>query len=287
MKRKWIEGIFVLLLMGFSFFYTQQVVNLVRKTDPIMKQIEKVSQEKQEKAKDAVIQGNTIIPGYNGKEIDQEASFEKMKQYGKYNESLLVFEEISPTVSMDEYYDKYIASGNTLKEKVSLVFEVKEKENPLPIMEALDKVDARGTFFVDGKWLEENRETVLQLLQNDHEVEVLSYQNQYDAILFQNALDVLSSLSNMNPQYCYAKYDNKEVMDLCSSKKMHTIIPTIQIETKPYLSLKGKVEKGSIISFPITKEIRDEMGVVLNYLKSKGYVMDRLDSLLNEAREEK
>ncbi len=287
MKKKWMEGIFVIFLVAFSFFYTQQAVNLVRKTDPIMKKIEEVSEKTKEEATNAVIGENYLIPGYNGKKVDLDASFEKMKQYGEYNESLLVFEEVTPTVSMDEYYDKYIASGNTLKEKIALVFEVKEKEDPTTILNTLDKLNARGTFFVDGKWLEENTKTVLTMLENDHEVEVLSYENGYDEILFQNTLDVLSSLSNLSPQYCYAKYDNKEVIDLCSKKKMHTIVPTLQISKQPFLSLKGKVEKGSIISFSITKEVNDEIGVIVNYLKSKGYLLDRIDSLLNEARDEK
>lgn len=252
-----------------------------------MKEIEKVSRNKKEEAMDAVVKENSLVPGYNGKQVNKDESFQKMKQYGEYNESLLVFEEVSPTVSMDEYYDKYISSGNTLKDKVSLVFEVKEGDEPGSIVTSLNAANARATFFVDGKWLENNTKMVLEMLQNDHEIEVLSYDNHYDSILFQNTLDVLSSLSNMKPQYCYAKYDNKEVMDLCESKKMHTVIPSIQVTTHPFVSLKSKVEKGSIISFPVSKEVNEEIGVIASYLKSKGFVLDRLDSLLDEARDEK
>ena len=287
MKKKVIEASCVLLLMFFSFFYTNEAVKLVRKTDPIMKKIEKASQEREEKATNAIIEENQLTPGYNGKKVNIEQSFQKMKQYGEYNEDLLVFEEIKPSVSMDEYYDKYISSGNTLKEKIALVFEVNENDKVEEIVTALNKSNARGTFFVDGKWLEANINKVKKLLEEDHEVEVLSYEKAYQPILFQNALDVLNSVSNKRSEYCYARYDNKEVIDLCESKKMHTIIPTIHVSTHPFASLKSKVEKGSIIGFEINKEVKEQMGVITNYLRSKGYVLSRLDSLLNEARDEK
>lgn len=287
MKAKWIEACCVLLLMVFSFFYTNEAVKLVKSTDPIMKKIKDACASKQVQAVDAKIEGERITPGYNGKQIDEEESFRKMKQYGEYNESLFVFKEVEPTVSMDEYYDKYIASGNALKEKIALVFEVKGKEDVSKILETLEQNEARATFFVDGKWLEDFPQMVLKMLKGEHEVEVLSYDGKYDPILFQNTMDVLSSIANVEPLYCFAKYDNKEIMDLCASKKMHTIIPTLQVATHPYITVKNKVEKGSIVSFEINQETEKELGVITNYLKSKGYVMDRLDNLLDEARDEK
>ena len=47
-----------------------------------------------------------------------------MKSYGGYNESLLVFDEVSPTISIEDYYDKYISSGNGLTTNIALVFAI-------------------------------------------------------------------------------------------------------------------------------------------------------------------
>ncbi len=285
--KKWMEATCVLALVLFSFFYTNEAVKLVQSTNPIMQQIKQESASLEEEAVDAKIEANRLIPGYNGKKVDEEKSFKKMRQYGEYNESLLVFEEVSPTVSMDEYYDKYIASGNELKEKIALVFEVKENDDISLILKVLSQSDARATFFVDGLWLEKNTSIVQEMLREDHEIEVLSYDNGYDEILFQNTLDVLSSITNVEPQYCFAKYDNKQIMDLCSKKKMYTIIPTLQVTTHPFASVKNKVGKGSIIGFEVTNEVNNELAVLINYFKSKGYVLSRLDHLLSEARDEK
>ncbi len=61
-------------------------------------------------------------------------------------------------------------------------------------------------------------------------------------------------IANRRGKYCLANYDQKEILELCSKeKKMHTIIPTIQVKSNPYLSLKGKIREGSIISISPTK----------------------------------
>ena len=51
-----------------------------------------------------------------------------MKQYGEYNSSLMTFRESDPVISIDDYYDKYIVSGNGFTNYVSLVFEISNKE---------------------------------------------------------------------------------------------------------------------------------------------------------------
>ena len=66
---------------------------------------------------------------------------------------------------------------------------------------------------------------------------------------------------------------------------MHTIIPTLRVEKNFYQTVKGKVGAGYIIEVENTKENRKELGVVINYLKQRGYQLDTLDHLLSEARD--
>ena len=49
-----------------------------------------------------------------------------MKNYGSYNESLLVFDEVSPSISIDDYYDKYISSGNGVTTDIALIFTIED-----------------------------------------------------------------------------------------------------------------------------------------------------------------
>ena len=46
----------------------------------------------------SIIEDIYIIPGYNGKEVNEEASFSNMKTT-EYNENLLVFNEVKPNIS--------------------------------------------------------------------------------------------------------------------------------------------------------------------------------------------
>ena len=282
--RKIIEILFACLLVFASFFYTDKAISMMEDKDPVMIKIKKEKKSLEEESINAKVNGEYLVPGYSGLVVDLDKSFNKMKKYGGYNESLIVFEESTPTISVDEYYDKYIVSGNGFTNYISLVFEITDKELLPKIKDILKENDVRATFFVDGVLLKEDNILVTSLLQDFHEIELLNYKGSYDRLVFEEALDTLQVIANKRGKYCLAKYDQKEILELCSKEKMHTIIPTIQIKSNPYLSLKGKLREGSIISITPTKENISELDVVIKYIKQRGYTLDTLEQLLSEAR---
>ncbi len=282
--RKIIEILFACLLVFASFFYTDKAISMMEDKDPVMIKIKKEKKSLEEESINAKVNGEYLVPGYSGLVVDLDKSFNKMKKYGGYNESLIVFEESTPTISVDEYYDKYIVSGNGFTNYISLVFEITDKELLPKIKDILKENDVRATFFVDGVLLKEDNILVTSLLQDFHEIELLNYKGSYDRLIFEEALDTLQVIANKRGKYCIAKYDQKEILELCSKEKMHTIIPTIQIKSNPYLSLKGKLREGSIISITPTKENISELDVVIKYIKQRGYTLDTLEQLLSEAR---
>lgn len=282
--KKIIEILFACLLVFASFFYTDKVVSMMEDKDPVMIKIKKEKKSLEEESINAKVNGEYLVPGYSGLVVDLDKSFNKMKKYGGYNESLIVFKESIPTISVDEYYDKYIVSGNGFTNYISLVFEITDKELLPKIKDILKENDVRATFFVDGVLLKEDNILVTSLLQDFHEIELLNYKGSYDRLVFEEALDTLQVIANKRGKYCLAKYDQKEILELCSKEKMHTIIPTIQISSNPYLSLKGKLREGSIISITPTKENISELDVVVKYIKQRGYTLDTLEQLLSEAR---
>ena len=282
--RKIIEILFACLLVFASFFYTDKAISMMEDKDPVMIKIKKEKKSLEEESINAKVNGEYLVPGYSGLVVDLDKSFNKMKKYGGYNESLIVFKESIPTISVDEYYDKYIVSGNGFTNYISLVFEINNKELLPKIKDILKENDVRATFFVDGLLLKEDNILITSLLQDFHEIELLNYKGSYDRLVFEEALDTLQVIANKRGKYCLAKYDQKEILELCSKEKMHTIIPTIQISSNPYLSLKGKLREGSIISITPTKENISELDVVIKYIKQRGYTLDTLEQLLSEAR---
>ncbi len=273
----------VLLLGLFSFFYTEKVIDLIRESDPIMRNIKKSESDYKIDPVDAKIKDNKIIPGISGKVIDYDSSYKKMKKYGTYNESLTVFKEELPAISIDDYYDKYIAQGSGINNDVSLVFEVKVGDDITNILNILIENNAKATFFVDGLWLENNNDLAIFMAEEGYEIEILNYDNNYDELYFSSSLTLINSITNLKPKYCFAKYDNKEVLELCEKLNLHTIIPTIMTGNYPYSDIKKKLSKGSIIGFNINSSTEIELSTIINYIKQKGYIMNTLDSLLSEA----
>lgn len=281
-KKKVIQVISVTLLMLFSFFYTNKSIELIRENDPIMKQIKETNMKYKVNPVNATIIGNKIIPGKSGKEIDYQKTYAKMKKYGTYNETLTVLKDIEPAVSIDDYYDKYIVQGNTERKNVSLVFKTDTISNLLSILNILNQKNIPATFFVDGLLLENNTSLFETMTQNNHELEILSYDNKYDEIYFDSALNYLSSITKRKGKYCYAEYDQKEVIELCSKLKLHTIIPTVKTTTMPYKEIKDKLYNSAIISLPLSTITEEQLPAIIDYIKQKGYTFLSLEALLSE-----
>ena len=285
--KKVIEVIFVMLLVLFSFYYTEKAIVLLESNDPIMKEIKDKGKSREEEAINAKVEGNYLIPGYNGLVIDLDDSFTKMKGYGSYNEALLVFEEVKPSISIDDYYDKYISSGNGISTNIALVFTIDNNSYIDNLLNILKEMNIVGTFFIDGKFTDNNTSFVVDAVVNGNEVEVLNYDNSYDELLFKASIDKIKTLTSTSPKYCYATYDNEEVLNLCSKLSIHTIIPTLKLDNNIYSNLKGNLRSGSIISIKLTEENVSKLKVVINYIKQRGFNLVTLDTLLNEARSEK
>ena len=285
--KKVLEALLVIIALLFSFYYTEKAVVILESNDPIMKKIKENVEDKEKDAINAKITGNTLIPGYNGLKINLEESFKKMKNYGNYNETLLVFDEVTPTISIDDYYDKYISSGNGITTDIALIFTIEDGTYLEKLINIIDSTSISTTLFVDGTVLENNITTFSNLDKEKYELELLSYDNTYDGMLFKNSLYKLETISNKHPKYCYASYDNEEILNLCNSLSMHTIIPTLKLEENIYASIKGNLRNGSIIYVKLSDSNLSSLNILINYIKQRGFTLVTLDTLLNEERWEK
>lgn len=279
-KKKIFQAVLVILLLAFSFYYTDKSIELIREIDPIMKQIKLTTDKYTIKPVDAKIVGNKITPGKSGKQIDYDESYSKMKQYGNYNEALTTFKELQPTVSINDYYDKFVVGGNSENKSAALVFELKDQNNPRNIISILKDKNTQATFFVDGLYLENNLSLIKEM--TPYELEILSYNNRYEEVYFRSSLNYLSSITNQAPKYCYATYDQKEIIELCSKLKLHTIVPTILTKNYPYKDIKKKLTNASIISLPINSSTEIELPTIIDYLNQRGFSLLTLDELLSE-----
>ena len=270
----------IILLLIFSFYYTNIMINFIKEKDPIMKKIKSTENKYSVKYKNAIIIGNNIIPGKKGKTINYKESDNKMKKYGTYNETLTVLKEVTPKVSINNNYDKYIIKGNSKNKNIALVFIINKDTNPNNILSTLNNKKVHGTFFIDGTYLENNINMIKSM--KSHELELLSYDNKYNSSYFKTSLYYLENLSGKKCKYCFTKYENEELLKLCNKFKLHTIKSTIYLKNNIYHEIRNNINNSTIITLEINNYVESELSTSIDYIESKGYNLVTLDALISE-----
>jgi hypothetical protein len=107
---KYLKYFVLILLCIISFYLSDQVILYVENISPIMKSIKSIESDMEVEAVDAIIDGNTIIPGIKGSIVNERESYLKMNEFGTFNENFLVYDYINPNISLSDNLDKIIIS---------------------------------------------------------------------------------------------------------------------------------------------------------------------------------
>lgn len=267
----------VLLLVGFSFFYTEKVTLIARNSDPIMRAIKKEESNKKVSNVNPVINNDEYIMGINGCEIDVDKSYSKMRSVGEFKEELIVMKETSNDKDLT---DKYVIGGNNKEKKVSLIFIV-NKDIDSNLTNYINDKNLKVNYFIDGKYLEENMITVKFLSENSN-IYYLGENEEYsdENMLYHNNL--ISMNGSNEPKYCFTSDKDNNTLKLCNDYDMVTIKSDI-IKDNIYKGIKDKLNNGVI--FAIDSDNTDEIKVSINYILSKGYNIISLEDLLSEKNE--
>lgn len=108
---KIIKYIILIGLFIFTFYVSDRLIIYVEGLSPIMKSINEYD-FKDTLPVDAIIDGNNIIPGKSGLSINKRESYLKMNDFGKFNETFLVYDKQKPNISLQDNMDKIIIKGN-------------------------------------------------------------------------------------------------------------------------------------------------------------------------------
>lgn len=280
--KRFFEILGFLSLVCFSFFYTEKTIDVVKQVDDIMITLKEQAPKYQVKAENAKIDGKFMTPGISGKIVNLQKSYEEMKHYGKFHPNLLVYDKVSPEISIKNRYDKYIQTGNPKKRQVSFLFVVDEKGNPSSIIEILKEKKVTGTFFIDGSWLEKNQNELVSLIEGKFTVGNYSYRGDYGHESFVWIDTIIKRVGGQKQSYCLVEKENKKALSTCKLQKDYTIYPNIIIKENPYSELTEQVESGSIILMHLDAQVKKELPLMITYLKQKGYEIVNLEQLLEE-----
>lgn len=265
------------LLSLFSFYYTEKVVNLSKRNDPIMQRIINEEQSKNIRPVNAVINNNTMLVGQSGKNIDIETSYEKMKKIKEYNEALLEYINIKPEITKNKNLDKVIKGSVTNKKEIALVFMIDDIDKLNQIVYILDKNNTKATFFIDGKVLENDKRKIKELL-NNNKVGMYSYNKVFNNVSVKYNKNFLSKIFNYS-NYCL--YKNKKFLNACKYFKINTIKPEI-ISKDLYNYLKNNKKNGLIYQIEPNYNNVKQLNSSIIYLKEKGYKILTVEDLLKE-----
>lgn len=117
---KYIKYTLLIFLCVFSFYISDTLLLYVENSSPLMQTINEYQNLDEYEPVNAIVDGNTIIPGKKGRVVNKRESYLKMNDFGTFNETFFVYDYIDPEVSLQDNLDKVII-GALDKTKIALV----------------------------------------------------------------------------------------------------------------------------------------------------------------------
>lgn len=280
--RKFFRNLGIISLICFSFYFTEKTISVIEDADEIMIEIKNRQDLYYQKPIEGIVDNDTFVPGISGKKVNIEKSYKKIKQYGMFNDSLLVYDDVKPNNQLNNNLDKYIIGGNSLKKQVSIILTVDSSNYLDEVLKILNDKNINVNFFIGGTWLEENTNYLLNFINNGHDIGSMSYNMDYTDSSYPWMDNKIKKATKEENSYCYNITDNENTLNMCSRYNNYTIRPNIILDNNYLKNIKEQLKAGSIISLPLEKEVVRLLPAICNYIKSKGLEIVTLKDLLKE-----
>ncbi|MBQ4634381.1 MAG: hypothetical protein IJB71_03435 [Bacilli bacterium] len=248
-----LRNIGVLGLACFSFLITDETIQVVKEKDELMIEIKSVASDYYIDAIDARINDKYIKIGLNGLELDINATYNKMKRIGYFNENMLVYSNVKPNITILNQKDKIINANS--KNEISLAFI--NPTNINKIINILKNNGVKANVFINNEFYQNNFESLELLKAGDNNIGIIDDYNKLKNIL--------------NDYICYSN-----LIDNCLSDNKYTIEATYEINDLK--DLKNNLAPGTIIL------IKDDtyLDIYIKYILSKGYKITNLSNFISE-----
>ena len=199
-----IKYISLLILIVFSFYYTDKISTMIIYKSDLMQEIISSKENEEKSYTNAIIDGKYIIPGINGLEVNELDSYYQMKKDLKYSRNKLVFNEVEPEMSIEQNKHLVINRGNQAKKAVAIIL-----EDNLTIEKYCEENSVKISKIVT--YEEFDKESVFEQLNNDDELD---------------RLDLLLDKYKMNTNICLVNNQNKEK---CEKNKKYLVEATYEV----------------------------------------------------------
>ncbi|WP_164984858.1 polysaccharide deacetylase family protein [Ammoniphilus sp. CFH 90114] len=242
------------------------------------------------------------IPGYNGITLNIEKSLDKLEDAGRFDHSLVVFEEVEPKVKLADLNPSPIYRGNPDKPVVSFMINVAWGNEYLPeILRTLEKYNVKSTFFLDGSWVSKFPEEARKIKQAGHEIGNHAFSHPDMKTISLNRIrleisktnEVIQKELDVKPTLFAppsGSFDERTVQ-MAAQDGMYTILWTLDTVDwrKPAPSeiiqrLTPKLDNGGLILMHPTESSMKALPALLESAQSKGLKVGTVSELISSGR---
>ena|SRR5690625_2531892 len=297
--------ILIILFFLFKYDFTQgsSDIQTANTDESLLAIIKEKSPEYEEEPADAYIDDVwKKTPGRNGRKVNVIKSYEKMAPKRQFNSSLLVYDSVSPKVSLHDLPASPIYRGHPEKDMVAFLINVSWGAEHLPaILKTLKEHQIKATFFIEGQWALENKGTVKMIAEQGHLIGNHAFNHPDMAKMTDEQIkeqitktnDILEAIIGERPQWFAPPSGsfNDAVVRIAHEEEMETILWTVDTIDwqNPSVSVMmnrvmNKIHPGATILMHPTSSIAQGLDQLITKINQKEYRIHTIEQLLKETR---
>ena len=286
-----------------NFLFNNSAIFVTKDNDKLLEEIKASTKKYNEEPQDAYIDRVwKKTPARNGRKVNIKKSYDTMKKQGSFDASMLVFDEVKPSVSLNDLPASPIYRGHPEKEMVSLLINVSWGTEYIPgILKILKNENVKATFFIEGKWAKENKDIVKMIHDENHVIGNHAYNHPDMAKMSSSEIraqieqtnDIIEAIIDVKPKWFAPPSGsfNDNVVNIAHDLDMETILWTVDtIDWKnPSVSVMinrviNNIHPGATILMHPTEPVAQGLAPLIQEIKQKDLSIGTIESLLNENR---
>lgn len=269
----------------------------------LINEIKESAKEHNEEAEDAYIDSVwKKTPGRNGRKVNIEKSYTNMEIEGEFDASLLVFDEVKPSITLEDLPASPIYRGHPDKEMVAFLINVSWGTENIPgILKTLKKQNIKATFFLEGKWAKQNKDIVKMIHEQNHLIGNHAYNHPDMAKISSDEIreqiehtnDIIEAIIGTRPKWFAPPSGSftEQVVKIAHELNMETILWTVDTIDwqNPSVSVMinrvvTNVHPGATVLMHPTETVAQGLTPLIEEINQKDYEIGTLENLLSEKR---
>lgn len=244
------------------------------------------------------------IPGYNGLEVDKEATYRFAVKGGRRKPVSWIYREIPVKVSLDQLPAEPIYRGNEKKPMAALMINVAWGTEHLPrMLDILEKEGVAATFFLDGSWLNKHPGEAKRLLDKGHELGNHGYSHPLMSRISRERIRseiekteaLIRRLGIKSAYFAPPAGDfNRVVLEEARRMGMKTVLWTVdtvdwrKTSSPEWMTqrIRKGIGKGSLILMHPTERTVQALPQIIRVIKEKGLRLGTVNEVLSPKRVE-